>query len=98
MHDRILRVIREIYRPVIHFQFKNGMNLYVRYNNHNEYSYQIIFSQKSLDRIRFDNYDAHWIVNSKPHHVHKRHESIGSDSNMNGDPTHDVPLLLMELR
>ncbi len=96
--DQILRAIREIYRPVIHFQIQNGTDLYIRYNDHDEYSYQIIYSQKSLDRIRFDNYDAHWNVKSKPHHVHKRFEAKGSESNMNGNPVHDIPLLLKVLR
>ena len=66
-------------------------------NDYDEYSYQIVFSQQPLDRIRFDNYDAHWEVKSSPHHVHKRFEKDGSGSIMNGDPEHDISLLLKEL-
>lgn len=41
----------------IHITLKDGKNIYVVYNNHGEYSYNIIFSKTELDRCRFDNYD-----------------------------------------
>ena len=36
---------------------KDGTIIFIQYNNYNEYSYSVIFSNSELDRIRFDNYD-----------------------------------------
>ena len=38
-----------------------------------------------------------WEVNSKPHHFHPRGEKIAFESSMNGDPKHDISILLKEL-
>ncbi|MHA1917045.1 MAG: toxin-antitoxin system TumE family protein [Candidatus Ranarchaeia archaeon] len=46
----------------------------MRYNDFDEYSYQIMFSHKSLDRARFDNYDDKWKVSTRPHHFHPRNK------------------------
>ena len=46
-----------------------------------------------MDRFRFDNYDDYWNVKSKPHHHHKRHSHDGEESEMNGDPNNDMPIL-----
>jgi len=41
----------------IHIILRDNIQTFVRYNNYDEYSYNIIFSKKELDRCRFDNYD-----------------------------------------
>jgi len=92
--EKIFSISRDIYKPVLHVIFKNRINFYIRYNDFGEYSYQIVFSQKSLDRIRYDNYDSQWKVNSKPNHVHLRFDDKGGKSEMNGIPSHDIPLLI----
>lgn len=53
--------------PVISIYFDIGINLYIRYNDYEKYSYQIMFSQDKYDRIRYDNYDDHWPLSTKPH-------------------------------
>ncbi len=77
--------------------FFKGIGIYIRYNDFEEYSYQIVFSQEFLDRIRYDNYDEMWNVNSKPHHLHPRGKKAAFESPMNGEPKHDIPILLKEL-
>ena len=72
---------------------RDGTKFYVRYNNHNEYSYTVIFSKNKWDRIRFDNYDDKWIVKTRPNHFHPRYNKDGFVSPMNGLPEHDIPLL-----
>jgi len=67
--------------------------LYIQYNNYDEYSYSILFSQIVLDRCRFDNYDDRWKVSTRPHHFHPRFNKVGFQSPMNSDPEHDIPLL-----
>ena len=75
---------------------KDGTLIFIQYNNYNEYSYSIIFSNSEYDRARFDNYDKGWDVNSKPHHYHPRKEKIGKNSPMRGDPKQDM-LALSEM-
>lgn len=83
-------------RPFLKITFFKALVLYIRYNDYDEYSYQLIYSQKPLDRIRCDNYDDMWNVKSKPHHFHPRYEKNANESPMNGDPEHDIPILLNE--
>jgi len=59
-------------RPVLTIIFYNGLILHIRYNDFEEYSYQLTFSSSKYDRIRFDNYDKNWKVSTTPHHLHKR--------------------------
>ena len=73
--------------------FRDGTILFVRYNNHNEYSYSVMFSQLQYDRCRFDNYDDTWKVSTPPHHFHPRRNNQGFESPMRGDPERDIPLL-----
>ncbi len=75
---------------------KDGTIIFIQYNNYNEYSYSIIFSSLELDRIRFDNYDKGWDINSKPNHYHPRKERIGKSSPMIGNPQKDM-LILTEI-
>jgi len=77
----------------IHIILRDNIQTFVRYNNYDEYSYNIIFSKKELDRCRFDNYDDKWEVKSKPHHFHPRSEKEGFSSPMIGDPEIDIPNL-----
>lgn len=96
--DNLLPKIKNEYidddRPFLKIIFFNGSLLYIRYNDHFEYSYQLVYSQKPLDRIRYDNYDNMWNVISKPHHFHPKGEEIAIESPMKGDPQHDIPILL----
>ena len=46
----------------IFLSLRDGTQIYIRYNNHDQYSYSIIFSAIDLDRCRFDNYDDKWKV------------------------------------
>ena len=72
---------------------KDGTIIFTQYNNYNEYIYSIIFSHSEYDRIRFDNYDKGWDVNSKPHHYHPRKEKIRKNSPMCGNPKQDMVIL-----
>ena len=83
-------------RPFLKISFFKGLILYIRYNDYQEYSYQLIYSQKPLDRIRYDNYDDMWNVKSKPHHFHPKEEKTAIESLMNGDPKHDMLILIKE--
>ncbi len=47
---------------------KSGLILYIRYNEFNEYGYQIVYSPKKIDFARFNNFDDKWNVSTKPHH------------------------------
>lgn len=38
-----------------------------------------------------------WKVKSRPHHFHSRGDKKAIESPMNGDPKHDIPILLNEL-
>ena len=78
----------------IRIEQRDGILLYIQYNNYNEYSYSIIFSKMLLDRCRFDNYDDKWNVSSRPNHFHPRYDKSGYSSPMNGDPDHDIILVL----
>jgi len=81
-------------RPVLKITFFKGLILYIRYNDYDEYSYQLIYSQKKFDRIRYDNYDDIWDVSSKPHHFHPKGEKTAIESPMNGDPKYYIPILI----
>ncbi len=78
--------------------FKTGQNIYIRYNEFNEYGYQILFSTKKNDTARFDNFDDKWKVSTRPHHFHERGSDKVVKSSMNGEPTHDIPLLVEYLK
>jgi hypothetical protein len=98
---RLLSEIKDEYiddeRPFLKITFFKGIVLYIRYNDYDEYSYQIVYSQEPLDRIRYDNYDDLWNVKSKPNHFHPKGEKKALESPMIGNPEHDIPILLKEL-
>jgi len=77
---------------IIHF--KMGFTLYIQYNDFNEYSYHIQFTQKPNDFIRYDNYDDRWNVKTKPHHLHQRWKKEAITSPMQGKPEMDIPILI----
>ena len=98
--DRLLSEIKDEYiddeRPFLKITFFKGLVLYIRYNDYDEYSYQLIYSQEPLDRVRYDNYDDMCKVKTKPHHFHSRGDITAIESPMNGEPKHDIPILLNE--
>lgn len=77
---------------------KDGVQIYIVYNNYDEYSYSIIFSKLELDRCRFDNYDKVWDISTKPHHFHLKNKKEVVSSNMTGNPDIDIPLLCKFLK
>jgi hypothetical protein len=88
--EKITLTQRHANRPVLKFIFFNNITLYIRFNDYGEYSYQIIYSHDKYDRIRFDNFDGHWNVSSKPHHFHIRWSTDVAKSPMIGDPKEDM--------
>ncbi|TFG17280.1 MAG: hypothetical protein EU530_10845 [Promethearchaeota archaeon] len=64
--------------------------LYIQYNNYGEYSYSIIYSSLERDLARFDNHDAHWNVDTSPHHFHPRNQYEAVKSPMKGVPSTDM--------
>ena len=56
----------------LHMILTDGIEIYIIYNNHGQYGYNILFSNLDLDRCRFDNYDDRWDVDSRPHHFNPR--------------------------
>ncbi len=77
----------------LHVILKDGIELFIVYNDYEEYSYSFIFSKLELDRCRFDNFDKVWDVSTKPHHFHPRYKKEAIKSNMTGNPDLDVLLL-----
>jgi hypothetical protein len=90
---QIIEIIYEEKIPRILVVFKTGINVYIRYNKHEEYSYSILFSASELDRCRFDNFDKQWEVSTKPHHYHPRMEKNAFKSPMKGIPEDNIPKL-----
>lgn len=79
-------------RPLLTIKFKKGFTLNIRYNDYDEYSYQVQFSQKQNDFIRYDNFDGRWDVTTKPHHFHQRLKKEVIESPMKGKPEKDIPI------
>jgi len=84
-------------RPILQIFFLSGPRLYVRYNPYGQYSYEIDFSKKMYDRIRYDNYDNTWPVSTRPHHLHPQNQKEAIESQMTGDPVGDMPLLIIKI-
>ena len=78
--------------------FSQGSILFIRYNEYNEYGYQLIFSKRKNDFARFDNFDDRWAVLTKPHHFHSRYKKTVVESPMTGDPKLDMPKLIEFLK
>lgn len=76
--------------PSLAVKLKDGARIYIQWNDHDQYSYSILFSEITLDRIRLDNYDNKWQVPSRPHHFHPRFSKEGFSSPMHGEPKLDL--------
>ena len=89
--------INEVFLSEEHFTlkiiFQKGEQLFIRYNDYQEYSYQFVFSSQIGDFLRYDNFDDRWNVKTRPHHLHG-FDKVVVESKMNGDPHHDMPLLI----
>ena len=72
LSERISQISIDLTYKQLHIVLIDGIQLYIVYNDHGEYSYSIIYSKLDLDRCRFDNYDDLWKVSSQPHHFHPR--------------------------
>lgn len=73
---------------------KSGSVLQVRlYCNgaHTDYAYQLLDNDEP--RVRWDNKEHFPSISSYPHHLHVTATQTASSS-LNGDPTHDLPLVL----
>ena len=94
LHQHLSELIETIkFEPKlarIHVILRDKVEFFIRYNNHNEYSYSITFSKAELDRCRFDNYDHKWDVHSSPHHLHPRKQLEAVSSEMIGIPDKDI--------
>ncbi len=90
-------LIYELNLDLEHFRLfillQDGIKIYIRYNNYNQYSYNVIFSDSELDRCRFDNFDETWENSTQPHHFHPRLKKEGEISPMDGSQEHDISLL-----
>ncbi|MFW9988921.1 MAG: DUF6516 family protein [Candidatus Odinarchaeota archaeon] len=96
LSKKISQISIDLTYKQLHLILIDGINLYIVYNDHEEYSYSIIFSKLDLDRCRFDNYDDHWLVSSRPHHFHPRKTKEAIRSPMKGLPNQDI-IKLVEL-
>ena len=74
--------------------FTTGAQLFIRYNEFEEYGYQLVMSKKKHDSLRFDNFDDRWPVSSRPHHVHPKGNKPVRESPMIGSPSQDIPKLI----
>jgi len=74
--------------------FSKGVLLYIRYNEFGEYAYQIILSPRKFDYVRYDNFDDRWPIKTRPHHFHQKNNKPVIESPMNGNPAHDMPILI----
>jgi len=82
----------------LHLILTDGIEIYIIYNNHDQYGYTILFSNLDLDRCRFDNYDDKWDVDSRPHHFHPRKKIEVESSKMTGEPKNDIQYLYKLLK
>ncbi len=82
----------------VKYRLTDATIVYIQYNNYNEYSYSIVYSHLDQDLCRFDNYDQHWKVTSRPHHFHPRKIYEARESPMSGNPLDDMQELCSFLR
>ena len=93
LEDLIISLSINIDYKQIHVILKDGVEIFIVFNNYDEYSYSLLFSMLELDRCRFDNYDKFWNIPTRPHHFHPRFKEQATQSDMTGDPNKDIPLL-----
>ena len=94
---RIIEISLNILLSQLKLTLDSGITIYIKYNEFEEYGYQIIFSREKYDFSRFDNYDDHWDVVSRPHHFHARNNAGVKSSPMLGIPKQDIPFLVKYL-
>jgi hypothetical protein len=102
--NRAFQILQKDLRKLIHhitlddelvrikIELTDGSTIYIMYNDHSEYGYNLIFSSIKYDRVRFDNFDDTWQVSSQPHHFHPRYAKEGFTSLMTGNPEEDIAL------
>jgi hypothetical protein len=93
LSDRVVQLNFDLKLRRIDLLLRDNSQIFITYNDHNQYGYQIIFSTRRFDRCRFDNFDKGWSVPTSPHHFHPRMKSDGFASPMKGAPIFDIPLL-----
>lgn len=98
LQDSIYSIEMVLRLATIKITLRDGVKIFIRYNNYSEYSYSIILSSIEHDRVRFDNYDDRWNVSTHPHHFHPRYDKKGYTSSMTGIPEDDLFLLISLLR
>jgi hypothetical protein len=91
--NSILDLSFDVEDPRILIKMRDGIRVYIQYNDHDQYSYSILFTDGKLDRSRFDNYDNRWAVSTRPHHFHPRMSKQAFESIMTGKPKNDMPIL-----
>jgi hypothetical protein len=82
----------------VKYRLLDATLVYIQYNNHDEYSYSVIYSPSDQDLCRFDNYDQQWEVSSKPHHFHPRKIYEARKSPMKCNPMKDMEELCKFIR
>ncbi|MCE7736536.1 MAG: hypothetical protein GPJ54_16765 [Candidatus Heimdallarchaeota archaeon] len=75
----------------------SGIAVYIVYNNYDQYSYSIVYTQSKYDRLRYDNFDNRWDVVSRPHHLHPRGSKTAKESSMTGTPSLDIAQVIQIL-
>lgn len=78
----------------VRMEMVNGRELQIRlYCNqgHTDYAYQLLHHGKPVER--WDNKEHFSHLSSHPHHYHTADGQV-MDSPLNGDPEHDLPLVL----
>ncbi|HMF33923.1 MAG TPA: DUF6516 family protein [Candidatus Lokiarchaeia archaeon] len=91
--DQVLTQIYYAKLNRVQIMLNDGTNIFIQYNDHEEYSYSIAFSAVEGDLVRFDNYDDKWEVTTRPHHFHPRANAAVVQSPMTGNPEEDIPQL-----
>lgn len=96
--DQILDFHLNEQRPMLTVIFRKGFVLYIQYNKFDEYAYHIQLVHMANNFIRYDNFDDHWEVITKPHHLHPGDKLPVEKSPMIGNPQIDMPNLIQILK
>ena len=94
LQNEILELELNLFIYQLKVVFSTGSILYLRFNEFGEYGYQLLFTKKKGDFVRWDNFDDKWPVSSRPHHYHSRFGGGVEDSSMTGNPSSDIPWLI----
>ncbi len=66
LSQNVLQLNFELRLRRIEVLLLDNNKIYITYNDHEQYGYQIVFSDCQLDRCRFDNFDKGWRVPTSP--------------------------------